>query len=97
MESRIVMNNDDYDQDADMTLKAHGDAVATLLQSISGLEPQEAFAFAIATCKQAFGVLPFGDGLNRLSDDAVRDLIPVVRAAETSLVILHAVLDQRKR
>lgn len=55
-----------------------------------------AFAFATYTCKQALGVLPSRDDHNSLSDDAVRDLIPLVRAVEGSLVILHAVLDQRQ-
>jgi hypothetical protein len=84
-----------YDQLSDMQLKEYGNGSFDLIRKLSGLNPNASHAFAVATCHAAFGVLPIGDGPNKLSDDEVRDLIPVVKAARASLVILAAILAQR--
>lgn len=84
-----------YDQVSDMVLKEFGNDSVDIIRKLSGLDPQASHAFAVATCHAAFGVLPIGDGPNKLSDDEVRALIPVVKAARASLVILAAILAQR--
>ncbi len=82
--------------DADATeLKRLGNTVFDLLKQLSLSPPGEAHAFAYATCKAAFGVLPIAEGPNKLSDDEVRALIPVVKAARASLVLMGAVLAKR--
>ena len=58
-----------YDVRADMALKECGNAIFDLLREQSALPPHEAHAFATATCRAAFGVLPIGDGLNAVSDE----------------------------
>ncbi len=78
-----------------MELKEHGNGSFDLVRELSGLDPHASHAFAVATCHAAFGVLPIGDGPNKLSDDEVRALIPVVKSARASLVILAAILAQR--
>lgn len=86
-----------YNLHADMELKSLGNDVFELLQKLSGLDPHASHTFAVATCSAAFGVLPIGDGPNKLDDAHVRDLIPVVKAARASLVIMAAILAQRAR
>lgn len=86
-----------YDQSADMTLKREGNRLFERLKDLSGEEGFGDHHFAEDVCLKAFGVLPIGDGPNKLSDDETRALIPVVRAARASLEITVALLARRQR
>ena len=83
-----------YDMHADMELKKHGNAVFELLMELCNLPPREARGFAVTTCEEVFGVLPIGDGPNKLSDEEVRELVPVLQAVRTSLMVLKSLKAQ---
>ena len=80
---------------ADMRAKKGGNSLKEALMTISGKDGWDKEAFANAVILDSLEFLPFGDGLNRLSDEAIREAIPKIEAMLSLAVALTRQMSAR--
>ncbi|MBA9061525.1 hypothetical protein GGQ91_000886 [Methylobacterium fujisawaense] len=76
-----------------MRLNLAGNAFLQRVKGLSGLDGPEAQEFAEAACLRAFGRVPCN--IQSMTDEEIRALIPIVRAAHAALELVTFLLEQR--